>query len=144
MRIWSNFFDEDFFDSFLRPNTETQLLAKPTTASKKEDMFFGTLADIWEEENKIKAKIDLPGIDKKDIEIKVHDNLIEITAQKKNETKQEGKDFFKYERSFAGYYKAFTLPHKVNENQIDAKYENGVLEITAQKTEKETKRIEVK
>lgn len=141
-RFFNDFFEDDFFDSFFRRPMQHRLLGSGSINELQE--FRGAAADIWEEKGEIKARIDLPGIDKKDIELKVTDNLIEVKAEKKTEQKQEGKDFFRQERSFAGFYKAFALPHKIDAQKVQAEYKNGVLEISAPKTEKETKKIEVK
>jgi len=144
MRIFEDIFDDGFFNSFFKQPFRSRFLLPNTQEISLGEGIRNTALDVWEEQGKIKAKIDLPGIDKKDIDIKIHDNMIEIKAQKKFENKEDGKDFLRQERSFSGFYKLFSLPHKIDSEKVDAKYENGVLEITAPKSEKETKKIEVK
>ncbi|MBI2598279.1 MAG: Hsp20/alpha crystallin family protein [Candidatus Diapherotrites archaeon] len=139
-----NFFDDWFLESIFQFPAARRLLAQNSPEIAPIETYKSTLADIWEEKDAIKAKIDLAGVDKKDIDIKVHENFIEIKAEKKTEKKDEGKDFFRQERHFSGYYKAFSLPKKIDTGKIEAKYQDGVLEITAPKIEKELKKIEVK
>ena len=141
MRNFIDFFEEDFCSPF---RTRSLLVGLEPTTTPEIKNFRNTSADIWEENGKVMAKIDFPGIDKKDIDIKVNDNIVEIKAEKKFVDKTEGKEFFREERSFSGFYKAFSLPNKIDPEKIEAKFENGVLEISAPKIEKETKKIEVK
>jgi len=90
-------------------------------------------SDIIETEKEVIAKIELPGIEKKDIELNVNENSIEIRAQKKHEQKIEKKGYFRQERSYSQFYRVLQLPAEVDPNRAKAKMENGLLEITAPK-----------
>lgn len=90
-------------------------------------------------------EVDLPGVKKEDIDIKVEDGYLTITAQRKykNETKEE--DYYLCESSFGMISRSFAISDNINEDSIDAKYENGRLYITLEKAEsKKAKKVEVK
>lgn len=90
-------------------------------------------------------EVDLPGVKKEDIDIKVEDGYLTITAQRKykNETKEE--DYYLCESSFGMISRSFAISDNINEDSIDAKYENGRLYIALEKAEsKKAKKVEVK
>ncbi len=90
-------------------------------------------------------EVDLPGVKKEDIEIKVEDDYLTINAQRryKNETKED--DYYLCESSFGMFSRSFALSDAINRDKIDAKYENGRLYITLEKAEsKKAKKISVK
>jgi HSP20 family protein len=105
------------------------------------------LSDYWENEKEVGISIELPGIEKKDIQLNVTDNRIEIRAEKKNESTQKKKGLFHEERSYAGFYRSFPLPKNVNESNAVAKFENGVLTLHIPKDlsfKPSSKKIEIK
>ena len=105
------------------------------------------LADIWETRDAFYASVELPGVNKEDIEINVVDNGLEIKAMRKEETKEHKKGFYKIERNYAGFYKFIALPENAMPEKAEAKYKNGILELRIQKSkakEPGKKRIEIK
>ncbi len=89
--------------------------------------------DIYEDEKKIFFDVEVPGISKKDLNISVHDNILTVTGEKKKETEQKGKNFFRAERSYGSFTRSFTLPDEVNTEKIDAKFIDGILKIEIEK-----------
>ena len=90
-------------------------------------------------------EVDLPGVKKEDIDIKLEDGYLTITAQRKykNETKED--DYYLCESSFGMISRSFAISDNINKENVDAKYENGRLYITLEKTEsKKAKKIEIK
>lgn len=90
-------------------------------------------------------EIDLSGVKKEDIEIKIEDDHLTVNAQRryKKETKEE--DYYLCESSFGMFSRSFALSDAINRDKIDAKYENGRLYITLEKTEsKKAKKIAIK
>jgi len=87
--------------------------------------------DVWETDKEIHVKIDMPGVDKKDITITPLENGIEIEAQKtrEKEEKNEKKGYHRMERSSIGYKRIIALPRTADNEKAKAKYNNGVLEI---------------
>ena len=125
----------DFFDSFFN----TDLLP----ASEK----MSPAVDIVEEKDKYLVKADLPGLKQEDIKVEVDDGVLKISGERKYEKKEEDKEkkYHYYERSYGAFERRFVLPSDVDTEKIDAKYENGVLEIVIPKTEsKKPKEIKVK
>lgn len=99
-------------------------------------------SDIIEKEGSIIVKVDLPGIEKEDIEINATPISLEIKAEKKHEIKIEKKGYYKHERSYGGFYRVIQLPSPIDPDSAEAAYKNGVLEVKFKKTK--IKRIEKK
>ncbi len=105
------------------------------------------LADTWETEDAVYASIELPGVNKEDIEINVVDHGLEIKAMRKEETKEHKKGFYRIERNYAGFYKYIALPENAMPEKAEAEYKNGILEIRVPKTkakEPSKRRIKIK
>ena len=101
------------------------------------------ISDIFETEKNVVASVELPGAEKKDIELNITDDYIEIKVDKKQEHVDKKKDQYSY-RS-ASFYRRIPLPVSVKAESADAKFENGVLRIEIPKKEKESKkRIDIK
>lgn len=88
------------------------------------------LADVIDKKDKIIAKIELPGVDKKDVTVHVEENCVEIKAEKKQEKEEKKKDYHKQERRYTGFYKAFTLPARISPDKAKAEFKNGMLTLT--------------
>jgi len=91
--------------------------------------------DIYEEGDDLVLKADLPGLNKDDIEVKITDDYITISGEKKKEEKVEEKNYYRYERSYGSFTRTFRLPVEVQTDKAKAKFENGVLEVRIPKTE---------
>jgi len=91
------------------------------------------LVDLVDKGDKYLIEIDMPGVDKKDIDITLVDNHLKIVALKKIEKEERGENYIISERAFSGYKKIIQLPEDADENSIKAKYENGVLRIEIRK-----------
>ena len=91
-------------------------------------------ADTWETEKEVHAEIELPGMDKNDIRLNLSEGALEVRADKKSESKEEKKDFYRMERSSSHFYRSFSLPRNIDVTKANAKYENGVLRISIPKT----------
>lgn len=93
-------------------------------------------SDIIETDKEVTAKIELPGIEKKDVELNVTENSIEVKAEKKQETKEEKKGFYRQERSYSQFYRILSLPAEVDPKKAKAKMQNGLLEVIMPKVGK--------
>ncbi len=104
------------------------------------------LADVAEDDKTVTVTAEIPGVDKKDIDLNIREDMVEIKVEKKAEIKEEKKGYYRMERSYRGFYRALPLPAKVLPESAEAKYNNGVLEITLPKAklEKPPKKLEVK
>jgi HSP20 family protein len=101
---------------------------------------FAPRVDIAEDEKALYIHAELPGIKKEDVKVSVNnDNVLIIKGEKKRdskfEEKAEDKCFLRVERSFGTFTRSFMLPDNVKTDSINAKYDNGVLNITLDKVE---------
>ncbi len=125
---------ENFFE-----RSEKRALVSPKKSLKE------PLSDIKETNKDVVINLDMPGIDKKDIEVIIKDNTLEVKAEKKQESKIEKKGLYKHERSYTGFYRSLSLPANVKGNKVETDYKNGVLKITIPKAEKkEARKREIK
>ena len=102
--------------------------------------------DIIEDKDAFRVKADIPGMDKKDIKVEVENGVLSISGEKKEEKVEKDKNhYYHFERSYGSFNRTFRLPDNVSTEHIDAKYANGVLELTLRKSEAaKPKAIEVK
>ena len=108
---------------------------------------FNPKIDISEDEKNIYLEAELPGVKKENMKIKLEDNKLTITGEKKNANENDkNKRFFNRERSFGSFKKAFTIQADVKQDNIRAEFENGVLSVTIEKLipEKKEMTIEIK
>jgi HSP20 family protein len=88
-----------------------------------------------ESDKEIITTAEMPGLEKQDIKINVTEDMLEISAETKQEEKKEEKGYIYRERRSGSYYRAISLPSTVDSDNSKATYENGVLEIKMPKTE---------
>jgi len=102
--------------------------------------------DIEEEDDKYLIKADLPGVDKKDIEVKLENGVLSIRGEKKTEKETgKGTKHHRTERFHGTFARSFTLPDAVKPDQVDAAYKDGVLSLTIPKAEEsKPKSIDIK
>lgn len=91
--------------------------------------------DMMETEKEYTVAVDLPGFQKKDIKINYEGNRLIIKGSRKEETKEEEKDYLHRERYFGEFIRSLTLPTKIKEDKIKASFKDGVLTVTAPKVE---------
>src|SRR5690242_18778830 len=91
--------------------------------------------DIYETEQELVVKADLPDVDPKDLDIRVENNLLTIRGERKFEKKVNEENYLRVERSFGSFARSFTLAKTVNPDAIKAEYQNGVLTLTIPKRE---------
>ena len=100
--------------------------------------------DIFENDGNIVLKAELPGVDPKDVDIRVENNVLSLRGERKfeNETKRE--DYHRVERAYGSFSRSFTLPNAVDTEKIKADYKDGVLNVTLpQKEEAKPKQISI-
>src|SRR6056297_1495695 len=103
--------------------------------------------DIEETGEEFKLTAELPGMEKKDVNISLKDDVLTISGEKKEEKKEQKKDYYRSERVFGKFQRSFRLPEIIEEDKIEAEFKNGILNVTIPKS-KETvtkeKQIEIK
>ena len=108
---------------------------------------FDPAIDIRENGDKFELSAELPGVDKKDVNISVNDDVLTISGEKKKEVKKEAAQCYRSERFFGKFERSFRLPDGVDQDEIEASYENGILHLDIPKTEEskpKEKQIEIK
>jgi len=99
--------------------------------------------DIYETHDELVVQADLPGLNEKDIDVRVENNLLTIHGERKFEKSVSEDNYLRVERSFGTFSRSFSLPNTVNAEAIRAEYKNGVLSLTLPKRE-ESKPRQVK
>lgn len=92
--------------------------------------------DIYETESEIVLVAELPGVDEKDVDIVVEDNLLTIKGERRMEKSVKEESYHRVERAYGGFARSFTLPHAVDSDKITATANKGVIEIRLPKPEK--------
>ena len=108
---------------------------------------FTPQVDVTENDKEIKISAELPGMDEKDIDLSLQNDMLTIKGEKKEEKEDKGKDYYRMERSYGSFIRTIPLPVEVETDKVEAKFKKGVLSITLPKTAKavaETKKIAVK
>jgi HSP20 family protein len=100
--------------------------------------------DLSETESAFEVRMDIPGVNAKDIDIQVNGNLLAVQAERKEETEEKGKTFHRVERKSGVFQRSVMLPTEVKADQIEARYDRGVLTMKLPKVEsRKPKRIQV-
>ena len=100
--------------------------------------------DVYEDEHKVTLKIEVPGIDEKDIDVRIENNTLTVHGERKFEKEEKEENFRRVERQYGSFTRSFTLPSSVDPGQVSAHYDNGVLKIKlAKKAEAKPKQIKV-
>ncbi|WP_443082174.1 Hsp20/alpha crystallin family protein [Sulfurospirillum sp. 1612] len=100
-----------------------------------------------EGENAYHIEVDLPGVKKEEIEVNVKDNTLTISGERKVKNEVKEKDYYKMESAYGSFARSFTLPEKVDVENIHANSQDGVLEVVIPKLDvidNKTKKIEIK
>jgi len=105
---------------------------------------FAPAVDVYEDEHKITLKIEVPGIDEKDIDIRVENNLLTVHGERKFEKEEKEENYRRVERQYGSFTRSFNLPNTVDAENISADYDRGVLKVQlAKKAEAKPKQIKV-
>ena len=100
--------------------------------------------DVYEDEHNVTLKIEVPGIEEKDIDVHVENNTLTVHGERKFEKEEKEENYRRIERQYGAFTRAFTLPSTVDLEKIQADYDKGVLKIElAKKAEAKPKQIKV-
>ena len=129
--FWSsNWFDIDRSIENLRKDMEKAFSSFPSVSMSK---IPEVSCDIIDEGNQFRVKMDVPGIQKKDINLNVTDNSLEVSAEHKEESEEKKKNYLKKERSNVSYYRTLPMSEDVISGKVKAKLTDGVLDIVLPK-----------
>jgi HSP20 family protein len=105
---------------------------------------FAPPVDVYEDEHNVTLKIEVPGIDEKDIDVRVENNVLTVHGERKFEKEEKEENFRRVERQYGSFTRTFTLPTTVDAEKVSANYEKGILKITLpKKAEAKPKQIKV-
>ncbi|MFT4244545.1 MAG: Hsp20/alpha crystallin family protein [Candidatus Woesearchaeota archaeon] len=130
-RVMGNFLGEE-------PNsTGVELLSKNDSQNALESVAYRTpFIELDEKDEEYIASVEIPGIDKKDVNLEVKNGILSIKAQRKIEFKDESEEGkYTYKSNYAGFAKSMSIPQDIDENKITAKHDNGVLRVHMPKVE---------
>lgn len=96
--------------------------------------------DIYETDKDIVIEADVPGYDKKDINIRLDDDILTISAEKKDDKEDKGRNYIKRERYFGKFERSIRLPDYIDMEKIKAKFKDGVLKIEIPKLPEKAKK----
>ena len=98
-----------------------------TTAS------FVPAVDVYEDEKHLVLKLEVPGIEEKDLDVSVENNTLTVKGERKFESEEKEENFHRIERRYGSFYRAFTLPPTVDAEHVEASYNAGVLKLELKK-----------
>lgn len=100
--------------------------------------------DIFEHEGNLVLKAELPGVDPKDVDVRVENNVLTLRGERKFESEVKREQYHRVERAYGSFSRSFTLPNAVDTEKIKAEYKDGVLRVTLpQREEAKPKQIAV-
>jgi HSP20 family protein len=109
-----------------------------TTAS------FVPAVDIYEDAQRVMLKLEVPGIEEKDLDVRVENNTLTVKGERKFEKEEKEENFHRIERRYGSFYRAFTLPSTVDTENVKASYDAGVLKLELKKkAEAQPKQIKI-
>ncbi|MGD9286444.1 MAG: Hsp20/alpha crystallin family protein [Desulfobacterales bacterium] len=91
--------------------------------------------DLYEQDDHFVIKAELPGVDKKDISIDLKDRVLTLSGERSHENEAKEENYYRRERSFGKFQRAFTLPAEVDSDKIKAEFRDGLLRIEVPKPE---------
>jgi len=89
--------------------------------------------DMHETDKAVMIEAELPGVDEKDIDISVADQMLTISGEKKSEFEHKEADRYRSERSYGRFSRSVTLPFKINPDKVEARFDRGVLKLSIPK-----------
>src|SRR5438093_1551215 len=131
-----------------RMNRMNRLFREPYSPEGPEEALtttsFAPPVDIYEDEHNITLKLEVPGIDEKDIDVRIDNNTLTVHGERKIEREEKEENFRRIERQYGSFTRSFTLPSSVDTEQVSADYAKGMLKINlAKKAEAKPKQIKV-
>lgn len=126
-------FDEFTQGGFLTPAGEREFAISPNL-------------DVSETDSALEVTVDLPGVDEKDVDVTLSDNVLTIKGERKHERDEKKKDYHLVERSYGSFARSISVPFEVDTEAVKASFSKGVLKVSLPKpvTDKaKTRRIEV-
>jgi HSP20 family protein len=119
---FDRFFEERAWPSFRWPAFRTKAIAEGAK-------WFPEI-DVFEKDNRLVTKVDLPGLKKEDVKVEVTDGHLAISGERKTEAEEKKDQFYRCEREYGSFYRAVPLPEGVKLEDVKATFADGVLEVS--------------
>lgn len=119
----------------------------PRVEPRSKSEWFKPSLDVVSDEKEYNINIELPGIDADDVNIELEGNTLKIKGEKRQQTEEKEKDFYRVERSYGAFQRTLDLPEDADRENIASTYKDGVLRVTVPRKalpKKETKKIDIK
>ena len=105
---------------------------------------FAPPVDVYEDEHNVTLKIEVPGIDEKDIDVRIENNTLTVHGERKFEKEEKEENYRRVERQYGSFTRTFNLPSTVDHDNVQADYDKGVLKIKLEKkAEAKPKQIKI-
>jgi len=124
------------FEDFWKGSTSQTFMTQPWQQGA-----LSPRIDESEDEKSFHIKVELPGMDKDDVDVTLSGGVLTIRGEKKQEEEEKGKNFYRKERSFGSFRRSLPIPVDVDETRVEAKFEKGVLFIELPKTAEAIKKV---
>jgi HSP20 family protein len=118
---FDRFFEEPAWPAFRWPAFRAKAIA---------DTKWFPQIDVFEKDNRLVTKVDLPGMKKEDVKVEVTDGHLAISGERKTEAEEKKDQFYKCEREYGSFYRAVPLPEGVKLEDVKATFADGVLEVS--------------
>jgi len=133
---------DPFADLLSFPDRLNQLLNQGTHVSRgksnEQSLTFANFippVDVMENDNNIMVQVELPGVREEDVEVRIENNMLTISGERRLENEEQRDNFLRVERAYGRFYRSFTLPSNIDPENVSATFDNGILKITIPKRE---------
>jgi len=133
---------DPFADLLSFPDRLNQLLNQGTHVSRgksnEQSLTFANFippVDVMENDNNIMVQVELPGVREEDVEVRIENNMLTISGERRLENEEQRDNFLRVERAYGRFYRSFTLPSNIDPENVKATFDNGILKITIPKRE---------
>jgi HSP20 family protein len=137
----------DPFREFVTLQDRMNRILRDQQSGQEESLTTTTFAppvDVYEDEHNITLKIEVPGIDEKDIDVRIENNTLTVHGERKFEKEEKEENYRRVESQYGSFTRTFTLPTTIDSENVQADYDKGVLKIKlAKKAEAKPKQIKV-
>jgi HSP20 family protein len=138
---------DPFRDLSQMQNRLNRLFEESYAPTRREELGLGSFmpaVDVYEDEHAITLKMEIPGIDEKDVDVRIENNVLTVHGERKLEKEEKQENFQRVERQYGSFTRSFTLPAAVDVENVKAHYDKGVLKINlAKRAEAKPKQIKV-
>jgi HSP20 family protein len=106
---------------------------------------FVPAVDVYEDDKKLLLKLEVPGVEEKDLDVSVENHTLSVKGERKFEKEEKEENFHRIERRYGSFFRAFTLPNTVDTENVQASYNAGVLKLELKKKpDAQPKQIKIK